>query len=743
MLKFNLPKRHLVTLFLTGLIVLFSACGFFIPNNLDNNNDDDDEEDYYTLSYLDILNGKILNVLPGMEYSLNDKSTWDACLSSYVSVVLAVGNRVFVRQISDHSKEYFLGEVKALSGRADLVAGNSLFVGEGDWEDVPSAYAGQTKNIMCEFYNIGTTTAYSANHKIRVYLSNDREITVEDTLLLEYSYPYNCAVGLNWIGNFEVTIPADTLPGTYYVGIIVDATGVISELNDDNNFTRPEHVAEVLIASNPGVLPDGAFKFVNSWGVGGWENKADGHYWVTYRTMKKQEMVVGYYYNNFDAVYKPTVVAVFEINHSRRDEAKVIVGLGDPSEPYMQKELQRRWDSTFKSGPYPFGNNKIVLDISEFAHAINTYDLFLSIENDGTTAGSVVSFAVEYYSDYNQAPFKTITGTNGTISTSATTNFTATTKDALTNLELQEIQPPARSDRFGVKFYEEKPSQEELREAINNLGVYEPGKNYNKIIDGKYGTGLQPPSMDEWNRMVKLTGVSNGNTRGFLPNSVDHSKTKFFPPVGSQGQKGSCTAFAFAYYIQTYTEARERDWDLTGTKWLTTDPEGLSDGGAPDSNLDKIFSPDFLYHMINSGVDEGSSNSMAATNIIVVGGATWSKMPYDTSAINTWPSEAAWREAANYRGRAVSNAYWEYVQSGYIIIKSDTDIQLLKTLIAAGYCVYAGVQADNTDGAGIYNLFDNNDVADNDTVAKMPVDHAQTVVGYKEGSSWSISNPDN
>jgi len=142
--------------------------------------------------------------------------------------------------------------------------------------------------------------------------------------------------------------------------------------------------------------------------------------------------------------------------------------------------------------------------------------------------------------------------------------------------------------------------------------------------------------------MKKLRRVKNYNLGATtLPNSIDNSNTIFFPPIGNQGSKGSCVAFAFGYYIQSYLQAKEHNWDLSGASW-----QGGSTGEPAAIYQNKIFSPDFIYNQINSGIDDGSSPYDAAELIVKIGTATWQDMPYDVSDPTSWPSQAAWENAA-------------------------------------------------------------------------------------------------
>lgn len=150
---------------------------------------------------------------------------------------------------------------------------------------------------------------------------------------------------------------------------------------------------------------------------------------------------------------------------------------------------------------------------------------------------------------------------------------------------------------------EHKATPAELSLLKQNIGVRISGVNYNKIING-HGTGLCPPTEAEWCRIedrlhtvdkVRLCSTSE------IPASVDHTTEPWFPPIGNQGVQGSCTAWAVGYYIKTYQEAREHEWDVSG---------GLSD---------RIVSPAFVYNLVNGGEDGGSFPSMAIDLICSVG----------------------------------------------------------------------------------------------------------------------------
>jgi len=704
--------------------------------------------------HLNITEGKIFNTSVNMEYTvIGNWSDTVECDGAVQDLNLGVGDHVIVRSIDTGDDwETDLGTVTALSGSPDFMPGNALYIGTGNFSDVIYAEPGESLRILSYMYNYGEYHSGTA-FEISFYISDDKIIDGGDTLLtgVSYNYPWNFPTGetlCTWDDEFEFIVPASD-PGTYYIGAIMDSSGVVDELNEGNNTTLPEDMATLIIQDNS-VLASGAMKIVNSWGLGGsWQNvDTDGHYWMPFDVMKANNMAIYYYKNDFTTEYEPKVLVAIELDHPRRDECRVSIGLGDPDNPFVEKKLESsEWDGDPIGGSLSFPDNLMVVDITEFAYAINDSNLYLKIENTGATLGTIDQFSVEYYSDYSSMSIKTVDGWTGSFAGNRVSTAFASTQYALTRGELLSITPPVSSSSDGaLLFYEEFPDADELAQDKQSLGVYVPGTNYNKLYQGKYGTGYKPPTEEYWDHMKKLRAIDTGLYQATfdgdtIPDQIDNSTSQYFPPIGNQGAEGSCAAFSMGYYIQTYTEAKEHGWDLSSASW-GADPTGLSSGGRPgDSYLDMIFSPDFIYHQINDGVDEGSNMGQAAALIIRLGGATWDTMPYNTSDFTTWPKEAAWREAPKYRGEKVSNLYWDYDLSGYFTISTDADIQLLKTLLSQGYILSTGIHTDT-----VYTALDLNDVVADDGSAtwygSYYPDHAQTIVGYKEGFEWDSANPD-
>jgi len=248
------------------------------------------------------------------------------------------------------------------------------------------------------------------------------------------------------------------------------------------------------------------------------------------------------------------------------------------------------------------------------------------------------------------------------------------------------------------------------------MGVYETGTNYNLIIDG-HGTGLAPPTEEQWQAMIGTMNIIDEislQTGGPLPAMADNSSSQYFPPIGNQDGEGSCVTWAVGYYTKTYQEAREHGWNLSGASW-----EGGYYGHPTPSYQDKIFSPDFLYHQVNNGVDHGSAYVDVMNLVTNIGAASWSNMPYDPNDSVSWPSEEAWREAPLYRG-----------QTGFNTFYFGSDVEDLKNLLASGNL---GVISIN---GNLYGQLTSQDVWTTDNYNPTSTNHANTIVGFDDNFSY-------
>ena len=264
-----------------------------------------------------------------------------------------------------------------------------------------------------------------------------------------------------------------------------------------------------------------------------------------------------------------------------------------------------------------------------------------------------------------------------------------------------------------------KINSSELEALKNDIGVYETEQNYSQLVDG-YGTGMTPPTENTWAEiggdLYSIDSVEY--TFGSPAPAVDQSATPWFPPIGNQASQGSCVAWSVGYYVKTFQEAKEHGWDLSAASWV----DGYY-GNPTVSYQDKIISPAFIYNLINHGADGGSSYYDAMQLVCFVGACSWEEMPYDLSTYTAWPSEAAWTEAAFYRGNS----------SGFQYMSVDTESGLanLKNLIASGYLATISVDAYK------YDVLTSADMWTLDNYNNFGTNHANTIVGYDDNMNYT------
>ncbi len=263
-----------------------------------------------------------------------------------------------------------------------------------------------------------------------------------------------------------------------------------------------------------------------------------------------------------------------------------------------------------------------------------------------------------------------------------------------------------------------KITASELQTLKTQQGTYNQTRNYNQIVGG-HGTGLSPPTAETWQDIAQNGQVIESIAYQSPPASYDNSQTIWFPPIGNQDGQGSCTAWAVGYYVKTFQEAKEHNWDLSGATW-----EGGTYGHPSTSYQNKIMSPSFLYNLINYGVDDGSNFEEAIDLINNVGLCTWQKMPYTPNNDIIWPSTEAWTEATLYRGNS------DY-GSGYLYIDTDSDVADLKSWLAAGNLAVIAVDA------GQYNRLTPSDVWTSDRYQTATLNHANTIVGYDDNITYT------
>jgi hypothetical protein len=266
--------------------------------------------------------------------------------------------------------------------------------------------------------------------------------------------------------------------------------------------------------------------------------------------------------------------------------------------------------------------------------------------------------------------------------------------------------------------YVQPATASELTALKSRVGVAEEDQNYTQLIVG-HGTGYRPPTEKEWSSMAgNLNLVTQVIAKTSLSSSIDLSSTIWFPEIGDQEQQGSCVAWCVGYYIKTFQEAHEHNWDVSSASWVYSSPDYVLD----KSHQSEIMSPAFIYNLAANGIDQGTSFDRGIGIICNNGVCSWANMPYAQNDYVSWPSEKAWIEAQLYRGNG---------NIQYLDLTTDSDLNNLKNLLNQYQPVGIAVDANKFSG------FTSNDVLTTSNYVNPSENHANTVVGYDDNFAYT------
>ncbi len=166
----------------------------------------------------------------------------------------------------------------------------------------------------------------------------------------------------------------------------------------------------------------------------------------------------------------------------------------------------------------------------------------------------------------------------------------------------------------------------------------------------------------------KLTGKkykvpSGGSLKAGLPSSVDNSQSIYFPPIGNQGQIGSCVAWAQVYYQFTYEMNRLQ--------------------GIPTTS-ENTFSPKWTFNLLNGGGEWGLISEEAYNAMLWQGVAPMSLVPYDDDVCSWMPTEEVWSTALKYRVKSYQYFDDLGLENTRITSVDDSDLEAIKTALSNG-----------------------------------------------------------
>lgn len=241
-----------------------------------------------------------------------------------------------------------------------------------------------------------------------------------------------------------------------------------------------------------------------------------------------------------------------------------------------------------------------------------------------------------------------------------------------------------------------------------------------------YGMGALPVS--EYERELFESQFDNStcsinlNNITSVPTVCDLSANEdsiYFPPIGSQGGIGSCTAWSTTYYQYTY--AANKLNDITATR----------------SNA---YSPSWTYNFLNGGGNNGISYIRAYDVLQKQGALTLSEMPYN-------PIKSKYDFSWSNNTSAMMNAlktrlsYYGFVtipSTGTpITSKTDADLKDAKALLSTGHILL--ITTYDPEKWSYKSRYQNSAESVAYRCATASDGHAMAVVGYNDNVCCDVN----
>ena len=191
-----------------------------------------------------------------------------------------------------------------------------------------------------------------------------------------------------------------------------------------------------------------------------------------------------------------------------------------------------------------------------------------------------------------------------------------------------------------------------------------------------------------------------------------HDLSSLLPRVGSQGQQGSCVAWAAGYYLKSFQE-------------------NLEDQNNGEFILNNAMSPAFVYNQIKIGsCDSGSQIPDALDLILNTGIVNWEEMPYNANECSILPT-------ANQNILAMENKI-----NSFSYLNGDVLFEQTRAFLLNNKPVVIAISIDNN----FFGVFEGNGDSVYRNFGKVDGAHAMLVVGYddtknafKVVNSWGVN----
>lgn len=259
------------------------------------------------------------------------------------------------------------------------------------------------------------------------------------------------------------------------------------------------------------------------------------------------------------------------------------------------------------------------------------------------------------------------------------------------------------------------------------LYTYDNPPGYGDIETVDTNAVEESQEMDIFNAEV----VSELSDNIVLPEKIDMSADKYFPPINSQ-MGNSCVAWATTYYQFTYEVARMNNWDAK-------------------NDYSKVFSPKFVWNHINGGIDQGSIRNDCYRILENYGAVTWEDFP-QTNLNMDWYQGETYEETVDVLRNSLTNriSSWtsEYIYEASEIVEgmpnitsyNDSDLDRMKFLLSSGHPLTFSTFIDlfyteTMDNGELICLYLRNNIG-------YAAGHSMTIVGYDDTISFDL-NDDN
>ncbi len=217
---------------------------------------------------------------------------------------------------------------------------------------------------------------------------------------------------------------------------------------------------------------------------------------------------------------------------------------------------------------------------------------------------------------------------------------------------------------------------------------------------------------------------------GELESSLDLSTDIAFPPIGHQGDYGSCASWATTYYQFTFEVASMKNWNAK-------------------TNAHYRFSPLYVYsHANRKGHDSGSNVDNNYKVLREIGAIRYDNFVQPSSPLGWMETEGtgidreerlSWlNEALRFRISEINKIDFPLSEDTPISGLNDTNLQEIKQILAEEHCIVISVYSPNDYFE--YATLSNNKkgvISATAGLAKDPDTHAMTIVGYDDNITYT------